>query len=64
MVFAANTRTSEPPPTAGAGVVQGDLERSGGGARVGHGGGPLDRANFTGFVLGCIEAKFCKKICI
>ena len=21
---------------------------------------PLDRANFTGLVLGCIEAKFCK----
>ena len=23
----------------------------------------LDRANFTRLVLGCIEAKFCKKIC-
>ena len=23
----------------------------------------LDRANLTGLVLGCIEAKFCKKIC-
>ena len=23
---------------------------------------PLDRANFTGLVLGCVEAKFCKKI--
>ena len=23
-----------------------------------------DRANFTGLVLGCIEAKFCKKICV
>ena len=21
---------------------------------------PLDRANFTGLVLGCIEAKFCE----
>ena len=21
---------------------------------------PLDRANFTGLVLGCVEAKFCK----
>ena len=25
---------------------------------------PLDRANFRGLVLGCIEAKFCKKICV
>ena len=25
-----------------------------------HGSSPLDRANFTGVVLGCIEAKFCK----
>ena len=24
----------------------------------------LDRANLTGLVLGCIEAKFCKKICV
>merc|ERR1719159_1399629 len=24
----------------------------------------LDRANFTGLVLGCIEAKFCNKICV
>ena len=24
----------------------------------------LDRANFTGLVLGCIEAKVCKKICV
>ena len=24
----------------------------------------LDRANFRGFVLGCVEAKFCKKICV
>ena len=24
----------------------------------------LDRANFRGLVLGCIEAKFCKKICV
>ena len=24
----------------------------------------LDRANFTGLVLGCIEAKICKKICV
>ena len=23
-----------------------------------------DRANLTGLVLGCIEAKFCKKICV
>ena len=23
-----------------------------------------DRASFTGLVLGCIEAKFCKKICV
>ena len=23
-----------------------------------------DRANFTGLVLGCIEAKVCKKICV
>ena len=23
---------------------------------------PLDRANFTGLFLGCIEAKFCKQI--
>ena len=26
--------------------------------------GPLDWANLTGLVLGCIEAKFCKKICV
>ena len=25
---------------------------------------PLDGANFGGLVLGCIEAKFCKKICV
>ena len=25
---------------------------------------PLDRANFGGLVLGCIETKFCKKICV
>ena len=25
---------------------------------------PLDRANLTGLVLGCIEAKVCKKICV
>ena len=32
---------------------------------VRHSGAPvLDRANLTGFVLGCIEAKFCKKICV
>ena len=24
----------------------------------------LGRANLTGLVLGCIEAKFCKKICV
>ena len=24
----------------------------------------LDRANLRGLVLGCIEAKFCKKICV
>ena len=24
----------------------------------------LDRANLTRLVLGCIEAKFCKKICV
>ena len=24
----------------------------------------LERANLTGLVLGCIEAKFCKKICV
>ena len=24
----------------------------------------LHRANLTGLVLGCIEAKFCKKICV
>ena len=24
----------------------------------------LGRANLTGFVLGCIEAKVCKKICV
>jgi len=24
----------------------------------------LDRANLTGLVLGCIKAKFCKKICV
>ena len=24
----------------------------------------LDRANFTGLVLGCVEAKFCKNICV
>ena len=24
----------------------------------------LDRANLTGLVLGCIEAKFCEKICV
>ena len=24
----------------------------------------FDRANFTGLVLGCIAAKFCKKICV
>ena len=24
----------------------------------------LDRANLTGLVLGCIEANFCKKICV
>ena len=24
----------------------------------------LDRANLTGLVLGCIEAKFCRKICV
>ena len=24
----------------------------------------LSRANLTGPVLGCIEAKFCKKICV
>ena len=24
----------------------------------------LGRANFTGLVLGCIEAKFCRKICV
>ena len=24
----------------------------------------LGRANFTGLVLGCIEAKYCKKICV
>ena len=23
-----------------------------------------DQASFTGLVLGCIEAKFCKKICV
>ena len=23
-----------------------------------------DAANFTGLVLGCIETKFCKKICV
>ena len=28
----------------------------------GVGARPLDRANFTGLVLGCVEAKFCKKI--
>ena len=26
----------------------------------GHTAAPLDRAIFTGLVLGCIEAKFCK----
>ena len=36
---------------------------------VGHLRGPgccfaRDRANLTGLVLGCIEAKFCKKICV
>ena len=25
---------------------------------------PPPPANFTGLVLGCIEAKFCKKICV
>ena len=25
---------------------------------------PIERANFTGLVLGCIEAKVCKKICV
>ena len=25
---------------------------------------PRDAANFRGLVLGCIEAKFCKKICV
>ena len=24
----------------------------------------LDRPNFGGLVLGCVEAKFCKKICV
>ena len=24
----------------------------------------LDQANLTGLVLGCIETKFCKKICV
>ena len=24
----------------------------------------VDRANLTGLVLGCSEAKFCKKICV
>ena len=32
--------------------------------RPANGAPVLDRANFTGFVLGCIEAKFCKKICV
>ena len=27
-------------------------------------GGAFGRANLTGLVLGCIEAKFCKKICV
>ena len=27
-------------------------------------GALLDRANLTGLVLGCIEAKFCKQICV
>ena len=39
----------------------------GGDPAAGHGRdlpGALDRANLTGLVLGCIEAKFCKKICV
>ena len=36
--------------------------RAASGAARGGAAAPLDRANFTGLVLGCIEAKFCKKI--
>ena len=52
-------------PSGGGSVVDASIV----GGKSTEGGGPhfrgmLDRADLTGLVLGCIEAKFCKKICV
>ena len=45
-------------------IIQGTLREQVAWRWAGWAAALVDRANLTGLVLGCIEAKFCKKICV
>ena len=60
------SQRGQTPQAAGGGAVAAGLDEAGGGVPGDARADSLSRdaANFIGLVLGCIETKFCKQICV